>query len=303
MNLEAFLQLPIAMSGGANTSPVVSEIYCIGKDTFKTNRDISSLQTESYILLEQKLEEGVKETISSLEELNERLKDKSVYCISLTAVQWIIREFQSLDKDAKLPKLEESCLKFLFIEGEAGKNTAVSNNQSGFIAFIHGIHTFALLADPVDKKCPAFSDELLKKYTWIANRLNEFTGKSDSDTLSYFSETLTKESVTKAWAKTVDESHTFDDLIKFLMTPETLIEYLKKTKPEEKKEEENMGTAVGSIINSLSEEMSKKEEPLSSTVGSTVDETAEELEKKPKTGGFSKKSYAKTAEQYLMELD
>ncbi len=338
MNLEAFLQLPIAMNGGgdvsdedngntkakgntkgnAETEGDESKIFCIGKDKYKSNRDNSVLQTASYIILEQELDEDMEDTISSLEELNTRLGAKSIYCISQNAVKWIITQFQNLDKDDKLSKLEESCLKYLFIEGAAGKNTAVSNNQIGFISFLHGVHAYALLAVPVEKKCPAFSDNILAKYTWVVNHLNEFSGKKDSDSLSYFSESLTKEIVVELWRENVG-AHTFDDIMQFLMVPQILIDYLKtkesempvksaksgNVKPANSGKPENSGNikkAVDSTINAVSDDINSV---LNSAINTTVSDIAKELTNKnqPIKGGFSKRSYARTAEQYLMDMD
>lgn len=289
MDLDSYLGLPTEMYGGSKLPYII-----LGKTQMDT-RDPS----DAYIVVEQVVDLSGS-NVDSLVNLQKYITDNtlSVFCITGPAVLQIVKEFQSLDETDDLENLNKVCLKHLFFEGEAG-SAIVSDTQLGFISFIHGLHTRGLLI--LGKNVPKFTDSVAKKYTWVTNRLNEFTPLANSDTIDAFGE-LTKQQVLENWKVTVGVGGTDLDYIKlmeFLMNPAELLTLLKETPvppPKQSLNSETMESTVGPLIDDIAAMTEGKGN--SKKVSSDVIDTS-----KRTTGGFSLPSYPRTAEQYLMDME
>ncbi len=190
-------------------------------------------------------------------------------------------------------------------ESEPGATPLNQIRQFAFFNFIHGIHAEILLGDSGSDKIPAFDAEIIEKYTWFGNALNDMlldkSAKAGNDILPGF----TKESVLSKWNEIMDVKpslESFDKLVELFMKPVDLRKLLEEEaeeteETEEAEETEEVEEAEETEEAKEAEEKNNLEVAADNVANNAITNLEGEQLKK---GGYY--TEPKTTEEYFMDF-
>ncbi len=219
---------------------------------------------------------AAKEEYNSLSEIKgEELN--ATLAVSEQAVSNLLADYFSSWKAPVVAPELKSVLDHLFLEADSELPTLIQDRQFAFLSFVHGLHAEAILQGY--ENTPVFETDLVDKYVWLANTLEE-AKNNDQDTIVG---TYTKSVLTDKFNALLKDTLGFNEIVDLFQNPGIFYKYLQKAGKELKSETRSETSQAEPETSQVESENSQAESETSQAEPETSQVESETPQVEPET--------------------